>query len=343
MRIATYNVEWFANLFDRTNNLLLDDKWSGRENVTRAQQIEALAKVLTSINADVIMVIEAPNTGHKQSSGQALENFAKAFDLRTKASLEGFANETHQEITLMYDPYVCQATHDPKGGPEDQTTNGEAPRFDGVLRLDLDIDSIHETIQFSKPPLEVSLIPEGGRPVRLIGVHVKSKVPHGARSLNEQVRISIQNRRKQMAQCIWIRKRVDEHLSRDESVIVLGDLNDGPGLDEYENLFGHSGIEVVMGCNGEDTPLMFDPNAMEALSPRTSHRPATSRFFLHDKGSYMNALLDYIMVSPDLRDRAKRWQIWHPFDNPNCYNDPELRESLLLASDHFPVTLDIDL
>jgi MFS family permease len=27
-------------------------------------------------------------------------------------------------------------------------------------------------------------------------------------------------------------------------VIVLGDLNDGPGLDEYEKLFGHSGVEI---------------------------------------------------------------------------------------------------
>ncbi len=343
MRIATYNVEWFANLFDKKNNLLLDDKWSGRDNVTRAQQIEALAKVFISINADVVMVVEAPNTGHRQSSATALENFAAMFDLRQKAALEGFANDTHQEITLMYDPFACRASHDPKGHPEGAFCPDEAPRFDGVLHFDLDTDLIGETITFSKPPLEVELIPEGGDPIRLIGVHVKSKVPHGAKSADEKTRISIENRRKQMAQCIWIRRRVDCHLAAAEPVIVLGDFNDGPGLDEYEKLFGHSGMEVVLGCNGDDSKMLFDPSAMAAIAPRAGHHTATARFFLYELGIYKNYLLDYIMVSQDLKAKAGRWQIWHPFDNPVCYNDPELREALLLASDHFPVTLDIDL
>jgi exonuclease III len=53
--------------------------------------------------------------------------------------------------------------------------------------------------------------------------------------------------------------------------------------------------------------------------------------------------LDYIMVTPALRARNPQWQIWHPFDHPTCYENAQLREALLLASDHFPVTLDIDL
>ena len=42
MRLATYNVEWFANLFDEDNRLMMDGGWSGRHDVTRAQQAEAL-------------------------------------------------------------------------------------------------------------------------------------------------------------------------------------------------------------------------------------------------------------------------------------------------------------
>ncbi len=48
MRLATYNVEWFANLFDDADRLVVDDGWSGRQDVTRAQQIEALGKVFTA-------------------------------------------------------------------------------------------------------------------------------------------------------------------------------------------------------------------------------------------------------------------------------------------------------
>jgi hypothetical protein len=343
MRIATYNVEWFSSLFARDNRLLIDDHWSGRQDVTRAQQIEALAHVFSAMDADAIMVIEAPNTGHKQSSVIALENFANAFDLRTNKALGGFANETQQEITLLYDPYIASARHDPIGDPSGEHGSGDAPRFDGLFNLDLDMDTIKDTIAFSKPPLEVELTPTEGTPIRLIGVHAKSKVPHGATTLNEQVQISIANRRKQLAQCIWLRQRVDAHLAAKDPLIVLGDFNDGPGLDEYEDLFGRSGVEIVLGSNGDRGSMLFDPHAMMIMSRRSSVRPTTSRFFLTDQGTYMNALLDYIMVSPDLRAKSPSWSIWHPFDNPHCYDDIKLRKALLAASDHFPVTLDIAL
>lgn len=339
MRIATWNVEWFANLFDRQNRLLLDDGPSGREGVSRATQIEAIAKVMAAIDADLLLVIEAPNSGHSQSSGAALATFAQTFDLRQKTPLEGFANPTHQEITLLYDPFACTARHDPQGGGD----GDEVPRFDGVLRIDLDIDERHETVSFSKPPLEAEIVTAAGTMFRLIGVHVKSKAPHGATSKADAVRLQIENRRKQLAQCIWIRRRVDAHLAAGDSLIVLGDFNDGPGLDEYEHLFGHSGVEVVSGVGGDPDSRLYDPNAAVATAPRPAIRPASSRFFLPAHNSYLNAMLDYVMVSPDLRPKAQRWQIWHPFDNPVCYGDAELREALLQASDHFPVTLDIDI
>jgi len=344
MRIATYNVAWFADLFDRHDMPMLDEKWSGRRDIRRDQQIEAIAKVLVAIKADAVLIVEAPNTGKRQSSTKALENFARIFDLPTKRALGGFPSQTQQEITLLYNPAKCHVRHDPIGTRLEGTAGkGEAPRFDGVFHIDLDVDRLHEAIRFSKPPLEVRLTPKGGKPLRLIGVHAKSKAPHGARTLEQQIRISIDNRRKQLAQCIWIRARVEYHLARGDSVIVLGDFNDGPGLDEYENLFGHSGVEVVLGVSGDADKMLFDPNAKAVTGPRANIRPATSRFYIPSEGTYLNALIDFIMVSPDLRQKAKRWQIWHPFDNPVCYDNPELRDALLTASDHFPVTLDIDL
>jgi endonuclease/exonuclease/phosphatase family metal-dependent hydrolase len=49
------------------------------------------------------------------------------------------------------------------------------------------------------------------------------------------------------------------------------------------------------------------------------------------------------MVSPDLADKRPSWRIWHPLDDPDCWAVPELRDALVTASDHFPVTIDIDL
>ena len=57
MRIVTYNVEWFTELFDNEGNLLEDDEISGRDRITRADQIAALvAQVLGNVAGDLALV-----------------------------------------------------------------------------------------------------------------------------------------------------------------------------------------------------------------------------------------------------------------------------------------------
>lgn len=325
MKLATYNVEWFDRLFDDQARLINDDAWSGRWDVTRAAQTAALGHVFQAMDADAIMVIEAPDTSRRRDGGLALENFAEHFALRSRRALIGFSNDTQQEIALLYDPDVLGAAHTPLG----------PARFDEEFRIDVDLDAHPDPIRWSKPPLEVTLT-KGDAMIQLIGVHAKSKAAHGATTAAEAIRISIANRRKQLAQCIWLRARIQQHLSAQTPLIVLGDFNDGPGLDEYEKLFGRSSIEIVLG-EGNGTQL-FDPHAKIALSRRIGAMPTTARF-RREGEPYLQALLDYIMVSPDILARKPRWQIWHPFDHPDCYADLPLREALLAASDHFPVML----
>lgn len=339
MRIATWNVEWFNSLFDDEDQPLVDQNWSGRWNIKRKAQMDAIVRVLREIDADAIMFIEAPDSHSGRSSSAALKNLARRYQLRQSEAVTGFANETQQEITLMYDPSQMTAEHDPRGA----VNAGEpgAPRFDTDFAMDLDVDAAPDKVVFSKPPLELAVTTHTGKALRMIGVHAKSKAPHGAKSDAEARRISIQNRRKQLAQCIWLRKRVVEHLEAGDDVMVLGDFNDGPGLDEFEKLFGRSGVEVVLGEEGDN--CLFDPHARQALSRHGIAIPTTSRFFIRDENRYLSALLDYIMISGGLRRTKPVWRIWHPFDDGHCYNDEKLRNALLTASDHFPVTLDIDL
>ena len=340
MKLATYNVEWFNTLFDDAGRLINDGTWSSRWSVTKAQQTAALGTVFQTMDLDAVMIVEAPDTSRHRDGTVALETFAKTFNLRARKAIIGFDNETQQEIAFLYDPDLMDAKHAPLGDPVGKKGSRDAPRFDGAFKLDLDIDATPDVITWSKPPLEVAVTTKTGQVLHLIGVHAKSKAPHGADSDAEATRISIENRRKQLAQCIWLRQRVDGHLQRGEDLIVMGDFNDGPGLDEYENLFGRSSVEIVLG---EDEALrLFDPHARIALGRRMGAMPTTSRFKRRDE-PYLNALLDYIMVSPILRDLGPHWQIWHPFDNPECYENIPLREALLLASDHFPVVIDLPL
>lgn len=337
MRIATYNVEWFNSLFDRRGRLLPDGEWSARYHVTRAQQLEALGIVFTAVDADVFLIVEAPDDSDQHRTVAQLEAFASWAGLRQRRALLGFANDTQQEIALLYDPDRVQLTHDPQPGTPD------CPRFDRSLKIDLDIDDRLDTVTFSKPPLEAILETPAGRRVRLIGVHIKSKAPHGASDPASEVRIAIENRRKQLAQCIWLRRRIDAHLDLADPLIVLGDFNDGPGLDEYERLFGRSGLEIVVGEGQPPARRMRNPHVrLHGNSPMAA-QPASARFYLKSAGHYFSAMLDFVLLSPDLCPDAPSWRIWHPFDDPHCYSVPELREALLLASDHFPVSVDIAL
>ncbi|MDE4131952.1 endonuclease/exonuclease/phosphatase family protein [Phaeobacter sp. QD34_3] len=330
MRLVTYNVEWFSHLFDKNDQLILDEKPSGRYDVDRYTQAVSLAHVFQTLDADAVMVIEAPNTGRRQRTVRALGAFAAEAGLRACEVVSGFATDTHQEIALMYDPAVLSAEHDAQSSPE-------APRFDGSFEIDLDIDERPDRVRFSKPPLELAVTLHSGRTLRLIGAHLKSKAPYGVQGHDAIIQRALENRRTQLAQAIWLHRRIEAHVAAGDDLIVMGDLNDGPGLDEYERLFGRSSVEIVMGQE------LRDPHAQILSQPRPGSPPSTARFYDEDRKRFFRACLDYVMISKGLEGCNPRWRIWHPFEDAACYKDEVLREALLMASDHFPVSLDIDL
>jgi len=340
LRLATWNIEWMNALFDDSGRPLFDRALSARYKVTRADQLEAIAIVMIALDADGIVIIEAPDTSRKRSTVTALENFARHFGLRSHRAMIGFVSDTEQEIAFLYDPDRLTPRHAPQGQPSPSRGAPGAPRFDTVLRHDINSDGAEEAITFSKPPLELE-VTAGKRHFRLIGVHAKSKAPHGQVGPEEFRRISIENRRKQLAECHWLRQRAEAHLEQGESLLVMGDFNDGPGIDHFEQAFGRSGVEVVLGHAAAAPLRLYDPHAEMALSQHIGLHPSTARFWLAPKKSYFEALLDFIMVSPDIAAQKPVWRIWHPFNDPKVAAVPELREAILTASDHFPVTIDL--
>jgi hypothetical protein len=341
LRLATYNVEWFNALFDDQGRMLTDREPSTRYKISRGEQLAALGTVFKALDADGITIVEAPDTSHKRSTVTALETFARANRLRARKALIGYPSETEQEIAFLYDPDRLTARHDPQGTPSTSAGSSDAPRFDTTFRYELDGDSNWETIRFSKPPLELAITTSGGTKLRLIGVHAKSKNPYGVTGVEAQKRLSIQNRRKQLAQCLWLRQRVETHLAAKDSLLVMGDFNDGPGIDEYEKLFGQSGIEIVLGSGPDPALNLTDPHASMALQSKVGLTPTSARFYLAPQKRYFEALLDFLMVSPDLAARGPDWRIWHPFNEPKIADIPGLSAALLQASDHFPVSIDL--
>ncbi len=352
LRIACYNVAWFARLFDRDNRLLADDGWSSLPGITRRRQAEAIAEVLRTVDADCYAIVEAPNTGHRQSTVMALESFARHFVLRQRAALLGFENPTHQEIALLFDPDRIAAEHAPVGvritaaAAIARAAPAPVPRFDGFFAADIDGDGRPEAYEFSKPPLEAAVTDlAGGLAFRLIAVHLKSKAPNIAGSAEALRRRGIENRVKQLAQATWLRARIDEHLAAGEEVIALGDFNDGPGIDMLERVSGRSSVEFVAGPEGARGALAAGPGLRPGLRPghgAAAGGLATARFSDGAGERHLDALIDFVMLTPGLAGTTRpRWRIWNPFVPDDRRIGARLRAALRDASDHFPVSVDL--
>jgi len=331
-RLCVYNVEWFENLFQNNTNDLSntqDDR----------DRINALGQVLTTIDADLVGIAEAPNTSANgaEDTVQRLQNFAADRNLRTTDALTGFISQGQQEIAILFDPNVLAVVHDPGGVAGDVRGN---PPFDEVFHYDADDDRVLEVYEHYRPPLEAHVtVNATGNDFWIIVVHAKSKGIFSSVDFAHFEQESRRNRHKLYGECTWIRRRVNEWLDAGREVVVMGDINDGPGMDYYEFQFGKSAVEAIMGD-------LFAPDRILRNymgRPRWGNfgwEPSTARFTDRLTEDPVNVVIDHIMASPGLALQGNEPHlIWNPFAGANHTNaiDAELRA----ASDHFPVSLDL--
>jgi len=327
IRLCSYNIEKFNELFHEDNSL----KTSGKSG----ERLQAIGRVFEKIDADLIGIQEAPNTTQGiQSTIAKLENFASHYNLRTAKALTGFLSNGSQEIAVLYDPDILSISHDPSGTMDPEKN----PRFDGEFHFDADDDNIREIYRHYRPPIEASVrINATRQEFRLLVAHIKSKGIFDNVDMIHVERESRRNRLKIYAECQWVRSRVEEWLDHGLDVVVMGDINDGPGMDEYEMRYGKSGVEVIMGS-------LFDPDRLlrnlagRPMWGKYGWTPSSARFTDRFTGDPVNVLIDHILLSHGLWTSGdKPHRIWNPFENDEL--EP-VKQELLTASDHFPVTID---
>ncbi|MEO1563727.1 MAG: endonuclease/exonuclease/phosphatase family protein [Pseudomonadota bacterium] len=344
MRFAAYNIEWLDDAFTNQNEPKADHK---RYKSAPLPQVEALGNVLAELDADVIGITEGPNTAAGadgvKSTVKCLERLAADAGLRARKALIGF-NAGRQEIALMFDPDKVTAKHAPSG-----RAATSKPKFDEDFQLDADLDGLDEIHKHDRPPLEVKLTRKDTDTVmNLFVVHAKSKGIFNNTDRLHWERQSERNRRRLYAQAASIRDRVDDKLSKGEPVVVMGDINDGPGMDEHEAKFGRSAVEVIMGDIFEADKIL---NCL-AGRPKWGQygwKPSTARFTDNYTGDPVNVMIDFILTSQDItplgdEDPYKIWnpyEIWTKKEREKPENQP-LFDALRSASDHFPVTLDFE-
>ncbi|MFQ5895457.1 MAG: endonuclease/exonuclease/phosphatase family protein [Nitrospinota bacterium] len=329
LRICTYNVEWFDHLFNDDNTM--------KTGANEQRRFHAIRDVLQAIGADLIGVVEAPNTSadRTQSTVVRLETFANWAGISTTKAIVGTISAGGQELALLWDPAKFDITHQPGG----KTGSRSNPPFTGEFYFDTDDDRIFEAYKFYRPPLEAQVTVKGAnQQFYLMLVHTKSKGIFNSVDLLHWQRESLRNRRKLYAECTWTRRRVDEWLDEQRDVIVMGDINDGPEMDYYEFQFGRSAVEIIMGS-------IFDPDrvlrnyAGQPKWTRYGWSPSSTRFEDQMTGKNVNVLIDHILISKKIQVKAgKPHKIWNPYEDDDA---KPLKAALLEASDHFPVTLDL--
>jgi len=329
MKVMAYNIEWFDDHFEPDNNL--------KSSQEAKKKFNGVASVITAIDADIIGITEAPNTTTttgERSTVRALENFAAQHGLRQSKAIIGFPSPGRQEIALLYDPNIVTAEHNPGGSPG----TVQNPRFNESFQADSDGDGINELYKHYRPPLEAKITrSDGGDDFWVLVAHAKSKGIFSSMDRIHFDRVSERNRKKLFAECLSIRKRVEEWLDSNRRVIVMGDINDGPGFDFYESRFGKSAVELIIGdIYDRDTLLKYHLGRPKFGA--YGWEPSSASFTDSYTGDRVNALIDHIIVSADFNAIGNQGvKVWNPWQ---LHDAKPLKEHLLDASDHFPVTFE---
>jgi hypothetical protein len=227
-------------------------------------------------------------------------------------------------------------------GPEVIGSIDLSQPFSVDVDADLEIDQVH----FARKPQVISLTAHDQQ-FLLLNNHLKSKYVEDAEA---DFNAGGERRREFYAEALIARRRISSEAFRIREfldgilndnpmaqVIVVGDLNDGPGADYFEaNFLTHSVVDRVFGSifypTRQLTHVLFHGGSLDY----------TSRFFDFITGEMRDLVLDHIGLSRAINDNWN-WQgrVAVTEYNEQCVDNSSLRERDRQPSDHRPVVLDM--
>jgi len=341
LKVAEYNMEWMKYLF--VNGIPVnvpppdakpEADWNEQEALTVKSQ--RLISVLAHLNADIIAVVEGPDTlanGSKTAKAQ-LEEWMTVFNLtdRNYKVIEGFTSRGQQELCAIYDADKLIVEHTPEGKNS----------FNEPFLADTLEQSIKEQYKHFRPPVELTVKNKADQKklFKMIIAHAKSKGIFDRVDYARYEYLSDLNRRKLYAECMHMRERVDTWITEGDKVLVTGDINDGMGSDFYENRFGKSAIEILLG-NVYQPELILKSALGKPKLGKYGWSPSSSSFTDTITKNWFTVLIDHILVSQDIKIDSSA--VLNPYSEPHKTNlDTELKNALKEGSDHFPVYAVID-
>jgi endonuclease/exonuclease/phosphatase family metal-dependent hydrolase len=242
VRICSVNGEWMNDWFTADAEPVEWRAQFTRDGQTNDSEETAsrLAAMIRAIDPDVLALQEGP------SRPAELALFVRDHLGDTYEMFLGDSGAA-QKLGLLYKPGSVESPQlAPHAEIQDLIEDWEA---------DVNGDAVVDLYGFTRTPLVVDLM-IGGHPLQIIVAHTKSNFINQGRGLWENpatrqsyITAALVNRRRISAEGMRIRRYLDRRLTdaADSAIIVLGDLNDGPGLDYFEERYITHNVTDILG------------------------------------------------------------------------------------------------
>lgn len=341
LRVCSMNGEWMNDWFTADALPAAFKPTFSRDGHTSNTVVTAgrLAAVIAAIDPDIIALQEAP------SRAAELQLFVQQFFLDAGVPRYQFFlgdSGAAQKLALLYKP-----------GSVDSAQLAPSATIDLLLQdwdTDVNGDGFLDSYGFTRQPLVVDMS-IGGQAIQFIVMHTKSNfVNQGQAMWNDPatrqnyVVAALLSRRRNGTEGMRLRQYLDGRLAADPGVrtVVMGDLNDGPGLDYFEEKYlAHNVTDIIIGSAFR--PEWTFAHAQHDVAAANRYTAVFDDFVTNEPGKRL--LLDHILVSPGLRKTtglhrvAGSGRIHHTEYNAHTVNNGTNREDR--PSDHRPVSVQL--
>jgi endonuclease/exonuclease/phosphatase family metal-dependent hydrolase len=340
IKVATVNGEWMNDWFtpDAEPVATFKDTFSrdGEEGVT-AEAAGRLAGLISAIDADIVALVEAPS---REAELQLfIDEYLTVDGTATYKCVLGDSGRS-QKLAVLYKPGDLTVTLTPSTDIEPLIEPWQA---------DVDGDAMLNEYQFTRNPLCCRAAIDGTS-LEIVVAHLKSNFINQGRELwqdparqLEFIRAALQNRRRIASEAMRIRGHLEQRTAADPgaAIIVLGDLNDGPGQDYFEERYlAHNVTDILVGSPYRPERLFGHAQADVAEDQRFS---AVFDDFVTAEPQ-RRVLLDHILLSPaltgggaPLAKLAGSGRIEHDLWAAQIAGDGSRRDQR--ATDHRPATV----
>jgi endonuclease/exonuclease/phosphatase family metal-dependent hydrolase len=339
--ICSFNVEWMNDWFTSGDGPAAFRPTFTKDGHTSNthQTASRTADVFKAINADAVGIQEAP------SRPEELALFISQYLTDANGPMYDFImgdSGSAQKLAVLYKPQRFSSAV--------RVASSEVPTLVNPWQCDVDGDGYLNEYAFTRIPLTVDLT-AGGHKLRTIVMHTKSNfVNYGSGMWNNPatrqnyVVEALKNRRRNSAEGSRVRTYLNQLLfqNMEERVIVMGDLNDGPGRDYFEELYlTHNVTDIIVGSAFEPEFLFF--HAQHDVPAAQRYTAVFDDFVTGENGKQL--LLDHIVLSPGLcqstglRKVANSGAVRHTEWNAQVVNNGRFREDR--PSDHRPTTVQL--